>query len=206
MKIYDISMTIHQKMQVYKNKAEKIPIIEVVSDFETGSSHETSLSMNLHTGTHMDFPLHMIIDGQTSDTLDLAKLIRPVKVLDLTHLIDGIGQKDLVEKGIQPNDFLLFKTRNSYEETFNFEFIYVKEDAAKYLSAQKIAGVGVDGLGVERDQKNHPTHKILFQHDITIIEGLRLKEVKEGTYFMYALPLKIVGSDALPLSVILTEA
>ena len=203
MKIYDVSMTITKNIQVYKNKEEKKPILKVVSNFETGSSHETSLEMNLHTGTHMDFPLHMIPNGKTSDSLDLSKLITTVKVFDLTHIKDGIDHKDLVDLDIFPNDFVLFKTRNSYEETFNFKFIYVNASAASYLSNIGVMGVGVDGLGIERDQLGHPTHKILLEKDIVIIEGLRLKDVPKGTYQMYALPIKIEQSDALPLSVIL---
>ncbi len=205
MKIYDISMTITPNMQVYKNMESKKPIITVVSDFSTGSSHETQLSMNLHTGTHMDFPLHMIEDGLTSDTLDLSKLIRPVKVVDMTHIKDGISDEDLKKIDINENDFLLFKTINSYDEKFLTQFIYIDESASIYLASKHIAGVGVDGLGVERNQEHHPTHKNLMMNDIIIIEGLRLKEVKQGQYFMYALPIKITNSDALPLSIILIE-
>lgn len=203
MKIYDVSMTITKDIQVYKNKKEKKPIIKVVSNFQSGTSHETSLEMNLHTGTHMDFPLHMIPNGKTSDTLDIKKLIRTVKVFDMTHIEDGIDHKDLVGLNILPQDFVLFKTRNSFEETFNFKFIYVNASAASYLSNLGVLGVGVDGLGIERDQVGHPTHKTLMEKDIISIEGLRLKDVKEGSYQMYALPIKVEHSDALPLSVIL---
>ncbi|MDI6452989.1 cyclase family protein [Peloplasma aerotolerans] len=205
MKVYDVSMTISKNIQVYKNKPEKKPTFEVVSDFDYASSHETNMTFNLHTGTHMDFPLHMIPFGETSDTLDLARLIREVKVFDLSHLKDCIDIKDVEKLDIQKDDFVLFKTKNSEEENFNFKFIYLNDKASKYLAERKIKGVGVDGLGVERDQPNHPTHKTLFKHDIIIIEGLRLKEVNEGVYMMYALPIKIKGVDALPLSVILTK-
>ncbi len=205
MKIYDVSMMIDQDMQVYKNKKDKKPVIETVSDFSYASSHETKISMNLHTGTHLDFPLHMLPKGETSDALDLTKLIREVKVFDMTHLQDAITANDLIKKDIKQNDFILFKTRNSSEDFYNNDFIYIKEDASQYLASKKIVGVGVDGLGVERDQKDHPTHKILMNHDILIIEGLRLHNIKEGKYFMYALPIKIKHVDALPLSVILIE-
>jgi arylformamidase len=205
MKIYDVSMTISKDIQVYKNLDSKIPLFVIASDFETGSSYETKMNFNLHTGTHMDFPLHMIKDGKTSDSLDLSKLVRKVKVFDLTHLNDCIDQKDLVNLNILEHDFILFKTKNSYEETFNFKFIYLNESASRYLQNKNITGVGVDGLGVERDQKGHPTHKNLFAKDIIIIEGLRLKEVIEKEYMMYALPIKIKSVDALPLSVILVE-
>jgi arylformamidase len=205
MKIYDVSMVIKKEMQVYKNIKDKLPVFIVASDFISGSSYETKMSFNLHTGTHMDFPLHMIPQGNTSDSLDLNRLITPVKVFDLTHLTDRIDRQDLINLDIQNGDFILFKTRNSFEEEFNFNFIYINEAASIFLSEKGIKGVGVDGLGVERDQKGHPTHKHLMYSDITIIEGLRLKEVSSGTYQMFALPIKIEKVDALPLSVILIK-
>lgn len=205
MKFYDVSMTITKDMQVYKNIEAKKPIFENASNFENGSSYETILKFNLHTGTHMDFPLHMIKNGETSDTLDLNKLITKVKVFDLTYLNDSIKDVDLFDLDIQEDDFVLFKTRNSFEEFFNFQFVYIHESASIYLAKKKIKGIGVDGLGVERDQVGHPTHKHLMHANVTIIEGLRLKEIEPKIYDMYALPIKIEHVDALPLSVILVE-
>jgi len=205
MKIYDVSMTIHQDVQVWKNKPEKKPVLEVVSDFDHAPAYETKLMMNLHTGTHMDFPLHMIKDGKNSDTLDLSKLMTIVKVFDLSHLTDSIQAQDLKDFNIQPNDFVLLKTKNSFEETFNNQFVYLAESAADLLANLHVKGVGVDGLGVERDQAGHPTHKALFLVDAIIIEGLRLKDIKQGIYMMYALPIKIKSVEALPLSIILIE-
>jgi arylformamidase len=205
MKIYDISMTISNDIQVYKNKPDKRPLIETVSDFDYASAYETNITMNLHTGTHMDFPLHMIKNGETSDTLNLMKLITIAKVFDLSHLSGSSKVEDIIKLDIKDNDFVLFKTQNSFEEFWNDQFVYLDKDAAAYLSTKKIKGVGVDGLGVERDQAGHPTHHILFDSNIMIIEGLRLAHITEGVYMMYALPIKIKGVEALPLSVILTE-
>jgi arylformamidase len=200
---YDVSMTVTKDIQVWKNYEAKKPKFKVVSDFNNSVVHETEVSINLHTGTHMDFPLHMLPGGKTSDSLDLSKLIRTVRVFDLTHVKDAINDADLVPLNIKKNDFVLLKTKNSFEEDFNFNFIYVNEWASQYLAEKGVVGVGVDGLGIERDQVGHPTHKTLMNKDILIIEGLRLKEVPEGTYQMYALPIKMKGTDALLLSVIL---
>ncbi|MDY0074462.1 MAG: cyclase family protein [Acholeplasmataceae bacterium] len=205
MKVYDVSMTISHDIQVYKNKEDKKPVFETTSNFNQQNVYETKMCMNLHTGTHMDFPLHMVRGGKTSDTLDLSKLIRKVKVFDLTHVKEEITAGDLEPLDIQVDDFVLFKTKNSYEETFNFKFVYLRKDSAAYLAAKKVAGVGIDALGIERDQENHPTHHILMDQEIMIIEGLRLEAVEEKTYMMYALPIKIKAVEALPLSVILVE-
>ncbi len=205
MKIYDVSMLVKEGMQVYKNNPKKQPTFINFSNFSTSSAYETNVNINLHTGTHMDFPLHMIDGGDTSDTLDLNKLITKVKVFDLTLVNDGITADDLKDFAINEGDFILLKTSNSYEDTFNFQFIYLKESGAKYLADRHVSGVGVDGLGVERDQAGHPTHKILMNEKVTIIEGLRLAKVPEGSYMMFALPIKMPKVDALLLSVVLVE-
>ena len=202
MNMYDVTAPIFEGMPVYKNKPEKQPkLTTVTNDYVT----ESRIDMDVHTGTHIDAPLHMVKDGETFETIPLEKLVGYCKVLDVTNVDDRITKEDLIHFDIQENDFLLFKTKNSFDDAFNFEFIYVAEDAAAYLAEKRIRGVGIDALGVERNQTGHPTHKTLFSHGIIIIEGLRLKDVPAGEYWMIAAPLKLVGTDAAPARVLLFE-
>ncbi|PDY46870.1 cyclase family protein [Bacillus pseudomycoides] len=200
MKIYDITAPIFEEMTVYKNKPEKQPQFS-----RTTNAHvtESRITLDVHTGTHIDAPLHMINEGATFESIPLEKLVGPVKVFDLTTVEDGITKTDLQHLDIQENDFILFKTRNSFEDEFNYEFIFLKEDGAHYLAERNIRGVGIDALGVERSQPGHPTHKALFNANIIVIEGLRLKNVPADQYFMVAAPLKLVGTDASPARVLL---
>ena len=202
MKIYNITAPIFEGMPVYKNKPEKQPKISRVTNAHVT---ESRLEIDVHTGTHIDAPLHMMNDGATFETITLDQLVGPVKVLNFMHVEDGITKDDLAAFDLQENDFILFKTKNSLDEDFNPEFIFLKEDGAQYLAELKIKGVGIDALGVERSQPNHPTHKALFGANILVIEGLRLSEVNAGSYFMVAAPLKLVGTDAAPARVILIE-
>jgi arylformamidase len=197
-KLYDISMTIQPTMQVYKNKEEKKPIFRNSSNFVTGKAYETQFTLDAHTGTHIDAPLHMIENGATMDSIDLESLVGPARVLDLIHVQDGISQADLEPFAIQAGEWLLFKTRNSMSEEFDFEFIYLKEDAARYLHGLKIKGVGTDGLGIERAQPSYATHRTLLSAGIHVVEGLRFKDVPAGNYFMVIAPLKLAGIEAAP--------
>jgi arylformamidase len=203
--IYDISMTIHPKMTVYKDKQEKLPIINQVNSFEKDGNYESSITMNLHTGTHIDFPLHMIETGNNSNTENLNILTGKAKVFDFTHLNEKITYEDIKNLQINENDFVIFKTKNSFVEEFDYDFIYLAIDAANYLTDKKIRGVGIDALGIERAQKNHPTHKILLSNNIIILEGLRLKDIKEDLYELFCLPLKIANVEALPVRAILIK-
>jgi arylformamidase len=205
MKIYDISMSIHRQMPVYKGREHKRPIITNDSNFSNSTVYESRIEMNLHTGTHIDSPLHMIENGSNMDFLNLKDLIRNCKVLDFKRIEDKITAKDLQTKDIAPGDFVLLKTRNSFSDILETDFIYLDASGAIYLSNIGIEGVGIDALGIERDQAGHETHKTLMKADIIILEGLRLADVDEGTYFLFAAPLKIAGVEAAPVRALLLD-
>lgn len=205
MKIYDISMTIHEDMTVYKNKPEKKPKIINRSNFETGSAYESGIEMDVHTGTHIDAPLHMIENGATMSLYPIERYIAKAKVLDFTHIEEAITKEDLQHKDIQKGDFILLKTRNSFTEEFDFNFVYLEQSGAEYLATLNIQGVGIDALGIERAQPDHETHKILLGKDIMIVEGLRLKEIEPGEYTLIVLPIKLLETEAAPARAILIE-
>lgn len=197
-KVYDISMAIKPDMQVYKNKEEKRPEFRNMSNFITGKAYESRIALDAHTGTHLDAPLHMIDGGDTIESIRLEDLMGPARVLDLTAVEDGIGREDLEPCHIQPGEWLLFKTRNSLSEEFDFEFVYLKGDGARYLQEIGVKGVGTDGLGIERAQPDYATHRSLMKSGILIVEGLRLKDVPAGSYTFVLAPLKLEGIEAAP--------
>jgi len=205
MRIIDISMEVDENIPVYRNKAEKKPVVTVVQDHITGSVHESVIRMDLHTGTHIDAPLHMIVGGATFESIDINRLYTWCRVYDLTSVREKITAADLENKDIRPGSFILLKTRNSFFNGFDPEFVYVDATAAEYLKSVGITGVGIDALGIERAQPGHETHKTLLGAGIVILEGLRLADVKEGTYRLAALPLRLKGTEASPARAILIE-
>lgn len=205
MRIYDITQTIEESMIVYKNKPEKRPVFQVTRDHALGGVRESSITLDVHTGTHLDAPLHMKVNGETIDKMPLSQLITRCKVLDFLYLERGIEASDLAGHDLKMGDVVLFKTRNSTEDFFNPDFIYLTESGAKYLVDLGIRGIGTDGLGIERAQPGHPTHHLLFKAGVYILEGLALKDVAAGDYQLIALPLKLKGLDAAPVRAILIE-
>lgn len=201
--LYDISMPITASMPVYRGKEEKRPIITVDSDFTKGKTYESRIEMNLHTGTHLDRTLHMIPGGNRMDSLDVKQLITECKVIDLLDVQEKITAQDLTSRSIGEGDFILFKTRNSYEDILENDFVYLDKSGAEYLAGLNIKGVGTDALGIERSQPEHETHLQLMKKGIHILEGLRLKDIKEGEYLLIALPLNIPEAEAAPVRAVL---
>ncbi|WP_264844236.1 cyclase family protein [Caldinitratiruptor microaerophilus] len=207
MRIHDVSMPIHPGMPVYRNREEKRPAFAVTRDFDAQGAgvRETRVSLDTHTGTHVDAPLHLFPDGTGVDRLPLEALVGPCRVLDLTGVPGGIRAADLAPHGVRAGEFVLLKTRNSLREGFDPSFVYLTAGAAAFLAGRGVRGVGIDALGIERDQPGHPTHRTLLGRGIVVLEGLRLGTVPPGEYWLAALPLRLIGLDAAPARVVLVE-
>ncbi len=204
-KIHDISMTIEESMQVWKSYEQKKPRITNVQNHDEGKPHESLLSLNVHTGTHVDAPLHMIAGGETIETISLDRLCGPARLLDLTHVQGHITKEDLVPFAIQRGERLLFKTASSFTEEFIVDFVFLREDGAQYLAEIGVGLVATDALGIERAQPEYPTHRTLMRNDIIIVEGVRLKDVEAGNYTLIIAPLKLTGIDASPARAFLMD-
>jgi len=205
MKFYDISMTIEPRMAVYKDRDAKRPIFKAVASQPAQSVYETELTMNLHTGTHVDYPRHVMPEGSDSNAAELTPFFGTAVVVELADVEDAIGKADLEKQPIRRGDLVLLKTRNSLREDFDFRFVYLSAEAAEYLAHKQVRGVGIDALGIERDQPGHPAHHALLGNGIFIIEGLRLRDVPAKRYRFVGLPLKIAMVEAAPLRAVLIE-
>lgn len=205
-KIIDISWPVSSTITGYKDK--KTVSITQVKEFERDNVRESTITINSHTGTHVDAPSHFLKDGKTIDQIALDRLIGQAVVLDLTMVTDAITREHLVEHAgaINNNDIVLLKTTNSNLQStapFNPHFIYLHQSGARYLAEKQIKAVGIDYLGIERNQPGHETHVELFTHDVVIIEGLRLGHVQSGRYEFYCLPLNVIGLEAAPARALL---
>lgn len=202
----DISWPITPSMTTYKNNKPCSFIYN--KTFEQDGVRDSSLIINAHTGTHVDAPSHFIKDGRSIEQYPLDVFIGSCSVFDLTHLESAIQQEDLEHLPITAGNIVLLKTRNSLrsaEELFDSDFIYLSAQGAQYLAAKAVKAVGIDYLGIERQQPNHETHTILLSNFIPIIEGLRLAAVNAQVYTFYCFPLAIQGLEAAPARAILEE-
>jgi len=196
-KIIDISWPISQNMTAYKDK--KTVSIEHTKTFEKDSARETVLRLGSHTGTHIDTPAHFLENGKNTDQLLLDMFVGPCTVFDLTNVEERIMLEDLEQEKIEKDSIVLMKTRNSFlssEAAFNTSFVYLTLSGAQYLVEKRVKAVGIDYLGIERNQPKHETHKELLRNNVGIIEGLRLQGIEPGKYTLWCLPLSIIGTEA----------
>jgi arylformamidase len=119
--------------------------------------------------------------------------------MEVAEKIDALDIQSLI---IEPKSIVLFKTRNSKlwaERDFKKDYVYLTRGAAEILRDNDVAAVGLDYIiPDEFENMERPVHHVLFKKEIILIEGLNLRHVPPGDYFLICLPLKIKDGDAAP--------
>lgn len=172
--------------------------------------HLSRISMGNHTGTHIDFPAHVIEGGKTSSDYDINDLIGNGLIIQLPHEAHAIDEKlvadkkeEILEISRTQNAFVFFKTRNSSlpktGEPVN-NHVYIEPDAAKALLEMNVKVVGIDYISVDRlDAHDLPVHKILLSKGVLIVENLHLSDIPAGRYQISIAPPRIPDMDGLPV-------
>lgn len=170
--------------------------------------NDSTLVCGVHTGTHVDAPLHFLADGADVAQLSLDALIGPAVVAALPG-VDAITTADLESLNL-PNDTqrLLLRTRNSQgwqrgDRDFRTDFVALTADAARWLVARGILLIGIDYLSVQIFRGDPQTYIALLQAGVVIVEGLNLAEVAPGHYELMCLPLKLAGAEGAPARAVL---
>lgn len=182
--------------------------IERMLDLEHGDAANVStLSMGSHTGTHMDAPLHFVRGSKGLDKMPLEATIGQARVIEI-HDAESVKPEELRPHHIRGGERILFKTQNSsrrwHEEAFIEDFVYVSQEAARYLATQEVLTIGTDYLSVGGFLKDGvETHQALLEAGIWVIEGLDLSQVEPGEYELICLPLKVERGDGAPARAIL---
>lgn len=190
MKIFDISKDI-LTAEVYPGDPE--PKIKKVADINEGADYNLSeISMCLHNGTHIDAPLHFFSDGSDISSVDPTAFVGPCVVVEVP---EGIITGAIVERYFPRNTKRILIKSNGKA--------FLHETAATELAVIGCYLVGTDAQTIETAESGGRTHRALLADNIAILEGLDLKNIKEGDYFLAAPPLKIGGAEAAPCRALL---
>ena len=206
MRIYDVSVGISPQLPVWPGDP---PVqLERMEAIASGANANVSrLACGVHTGTHVDAPLHFIDGAPGVESLPLKLLTGRAYVVNLPSA-KVIDEATLEAAGLPPRTRrVLFRTRNSElwtkEKAFQTNFVAVDASGARWLVKKGVQLVGIDYLSIAPYGQSKETHRVLLEAGVVIIEGLDLSRVTQGRYSLYCLPLKLMGSDGAPARVIL---
>jgi arylformamidase len=199
MKIIDISPALNRTMAVWPGD-DHFVYQKIVS----GNLTVGTLATSIHAGAHIDAPLHIEKNGDPLDDLPLHLFIGECQVLDVTRSKSKTITMDTIREDVKAPR-LLFKTASfDYSKPFETGFHAFSPGLIDHLAKQDILLLGIDTPSVDLyNDSALPVHHRMLYHQMAILEGLQLVEVKAGIYTLIALPLKISGSDGSPTRAVL---
>ncbi len=223
-RVVDLSQTLYNQMPTWQTNPDLRyePIQKAAKDIFNVT---VITQMHMHTGAHVDVPLHSIQEGKTIDEYPIDRYTGEGVVLDLRgrEPCDEITAEDLISFGssIARNDVVMLCTDWSKKRGYNSDYLYKwpfpNLEACKYLIERGVKAVGTEGLSIagwtETVRAQGPVTKIpsqtihnaFLEKDILIIEGLsNLSELLSErnsrvarAFFIFA-PLNFVGTEAAP--------
>ena len=191
MKIYDISQEVFS-CGVYPG--DPVPERQIHSSTAAGDLYNlTSFSMCAHNGTHVDAPFHFLPEGKTIDRMDLDLFVGDCFVARHEGDVKAADARAILESSCGAARILIAGAAT------------VTAEAAGIFAAGGICLLGNESQSVGPEDAPMAVHKILLNQGIALLEGIVLKDVPEGFYFLSAAPLNLAGADGAPCRAYLIE-
>lgn len=184
MKIYDISQEVFS-CAIYPG--DPGPERQVLSSTAAGELYNlTAFYMCAHNGTHIDAPFHFLHNGKTVDQMDLENFVGNCFVARHEGDVTGDDAAEILKKAGDAERILIAGS------------VTVTVEAAEVFAGSGIRLLGNEGQTIGPGNAPMQVHLILLRRGIALLEGILLKNVPEGHYFLSAAPLNLAGCDGAP--------
>lgn len=184
MKIYDISQEVFS-CAAYPGdpKPEKQ---QLYATAEGDLYNLTSFAMCAHNGTHIDAPFHFLHNGKTVDRMELDCFVGSCYV--------GCHDGDVTAADARK----ILVAAQGAQRILIAGKATVTTEAAEVFAAGDLKLLGNEGQSVGPEDAPMQVHLILLKRGIVLLEGIVLKDVPQGHYFLSAAPLNLGGCDGAP--------
>lgn len=190
-KLIDLSHLIQDGMPAYPGDPDTR--LARIRTLETDLYNNHSLHTGMHSGTHIDAPMHLTERDEYICGLPLQSFVGDGCVLDVRGE-SIISMREAYREQIPAHSIVLLHT--GWDQHWGTDAYFGDHPVVDAELAAHLIEKRVKLLGVDTPSPDHPPcaiHKQLFQHDIYIIENLTNlgSLVGAGPFEVIALPLKI---------------
>ena len=202
-KIFDITPRLTKNLAVWPGDTALSR--EVLCDLSGGDNITLStLHATVHLGAHADGP-KSLRQRRAGNRRARSRVLRRILSGGSSEHCPGDADHagDVARRDHRAARFIRTGTFSN-PENWNGDFAALEVELVDFLHERGVMTVGIDTPSVDLfESKDLPAHKAILRHDMSILEGLVLKDVPEGIYELIALPLRLVGFDASPVRAIL---
>lgn len=193
-------MVIDISQEVFSCKVfpgDPAPDMQRILSIEQGDiCNLTAFSMCAHNGTHVDAPFHFLPNGNTLEKIGLDAFVGDCCVARFEGDLSTDDAADILERA---------KSVGAPERILIAGKATVTAEAARVFAQAKIKLIGNESQTVGPEDAPMEVHKILLGADVVLLEGIVLKNVDEGKYFLSAAPLNLGGCDGAPCRAFLVK-
>ncbi len=203
----DISVPIRAGMIVFEGDPA-VRLERTLAIADGGVCNLSRLVAGVHSGTHVDAPLHFIDGAPGIEAVPLDALVGRALVVDASDVVDGEARSANLDAAMVDRlgipagtQRLLLRTANSALwdlPGFSRAFVGLTANGARRLVELGVRLVGIDYLSVAPYGDPTPTHRALLDAGVVIVEGLDLRAAAPGPVELVCLPILIPGSDGAP--------
>ena len=184
MKIYDISQEIFS-CKVYPGDPK--PEKKTLSATSEGALYNlTAFSMCAHNGTHIDAPFHFLQDGKMVEQMELDIFVGDCYVARHDGYVTAADAAAILQRAEGALRILIAGAAT------------VTAEAAEVFADAGICLLGNESQTVGPEDAPMQVHKILLQRNVALLEGVVLRDIPAGRYFLSAVPLCLAGADGAP--------
>jgi arylformamidase len=208
MRIHDISRPVNADIGVWPGDTP-FDFRFVARIAEGASVNVGRIEMSVHTGAHVDAPLHFDDAGLDAANVPLERYLGPCILVDVRPSARGILPEHLPEgtaEAVERTRRLLVRSYARRPAAFDEGMAHATPELADWLSERGAVLLGIDTDSMDAfESKELPAHRRLNEHGVAILEGIDLSRVSPGEYELIALPLRLEGADGSPVRAVLVE-
>ncbi|MEY4978298.1 MAG: Kynurenine formamidase [Pseudomonadota bacterium] len=201
--LWDISPPIHASAPVFPGDTaySQTWVARITPDCPVNVS---AITLSPHVGAHADAPLHYDPTGEAIGAVSLDAFLGPCRV------IHAIGCGPLVMPAhlqhalpkLPPR--VLVRVYQRQPDQFDHALPAFAPDTVALLADLGVKLIGIDSASIDpADSKTLPSHQLIRQRGLRVLENLLLDDVPEGDYELIALPLRLSTADASPVRAVL---
>ena len=167
----------------------------------------SAITLSPHVGAHADAPLHYEPQGAAIGALDLAPFLGRCRVIHALNANPLITLAHLQHALTNLPPRVLVRTYRQFPlAQFDTQLTGFDPDCVQHLADLGVLLIGTDSASIDpADSKTLPSHQVIRQRGLRVLENLLLDDVPEGDYELIALPLKLMTADASPVRAVLRE-
>lgn len=144
----------------------------------------TKITSSVHISTHADALCHATNSDISIDQMPLECYVGPCNVVTV-----GEGKiEDEALTSLIPNGCARLVVKGGGKAVFT-------QNSGSILKQKGITTLVTDNMTVGAFDEDGAVHRGMLNNGLALVENVILDEVEDGEYFLFAPPVKIVGSD-----------